>query len=87
MLKKISMAILVSLTLAVSAVPATAAQSWYTSDGWGNHRLHIYNDGYTTLYCRIRGSNGVWSNASVPPGYTYWFNIYNTRSSWWRCDW
>lgn len=85
MLKKLSLAVAALFTAAVLATPASAAQTWYSVDSWGNHRLNIYNNSYAMLYCSIRGSNGTWGNATIPPGYTAWFNIWGASNSYWNC--
>tara|TARA_R110000868_G_scaffold189695_1_gene432903 strand:- start:89187 stop:89471 length:285 start_codon:yes stop_codon:yes gene_type:complete len=81
MLKKISMLIVVALI----SFSTSAMQFEYRADNRGNHRLVIHNDQPSMLYCRIKGSNGTWGTASIPPGYTQYFNIWGAASSYWQC--
>ncbi len=86
MLKKLALAAGVVFALMSSVTSASAAQTWYSVDSWGNHRLNIYNNHpYYTLFCQIRGSNGTWGNATVPPGATAWFHIWGSSHSYWHC--
>ncbi|MEC9291500.1 MAG: hypothetical protein VX730_03775 [Pseudomonadota bacterium] len=85
MLKKLVLAATFAFALLSSVTPASAFQSSYYVDSWGNHRLDIGNDSPYYLYCQIRGSNGTWGNATIPPWTSAWFYIYGASHSYWNC--